>query len=184
MLKTAGSTALTPQALAEEFTAMYRREFPYVWHTLRRLGVPTRDVPDVTHDVFMAVFRRFDTFDKSRPLRPWLFGVAFRVAGNHLRLSRNANELIADAIEVADSAPGADERLVDRQNQEIVNEGLMALDLDRRAVLIMHDIDGHPAPEISAALAVPLKTVYSRLRLAREDFVSAVRRVRARRGDR
>src|SRR5436190_1119565 len=35
----------------EAFRAIYDREFDYVWHSLRRLGIPARDLPDVTHDV-------------------------------------------------------------------------------------------------------------------------------------
>ena len=37
----------------EAFRAIYDREFDYVWHSLRRLGIPARDLPDVTHDVFL-----------------------------------------------------------------------------------------------------------------------------------
>jgi RNA polymerase sigma-70 factor (ECF subfamily) len=44
----------------------------------------------------------------------------------------------------------------------------------------MHDIDGHAVPEIAAALAIPVPTAYSRLRLAREDVAAAVKRLRAR----
>jgi len=55
---------------------------------------------------------------------------------------------------------------------------LEELDLDRRAVFVMHDIDGHVMPDIAAALGVPLNTAYSRLRLARADFAAAVERVR------
>jgi RNA polymerase sigma-70 factor (ECF subfamily) len=40
----------------------------------------------------------------------------------------------------------------------------------------MMDIEGHSAPEVSEALGVPLNTVYSRLRVAREEFTAAVRR--------
>ena len=57
------------------------------------------------------------------------------------------------------------------------------LELDRRAVLILHDIDGHSVPEIARALSIPLNTAYSRLRLAREQFKAAVKRIRLRRGE-
>lgn len=174
-------TATTDDAA---FTAIYEREFTYVWHTLRRLGVPARDLPDVTHDVFVTVFRRLSTYDPSRPLRPWLFGVAFRVASDHRALARNAREQVTDRADPADDAPGADHLLHDHQERQLVRDALDALDLDRRAVLVAHEIDELPIAEMARALDVPPPTLYSRLRSAREQFVAALRRLRASRGDR
>ncbi len=166
------------------FSAIYEREFNYVWHTLRRLGVPSRDLPDVTHDVFVTVFRRLPTYDAARPLRPWLFGVAFRVASDHRALARHAREQVTDRADPTDDSPDAEQRLRDHEERLLVREALDALDLDRRAVLIAHDIDEQPIAEMARALDLPPPTLYSRLRTAREQFVAALRRLRASRGDR
>ena len=56
---------------------------------------------------------------------------------------------------------------------------LDALDLDRRSVFVMHELDGQAVPEIARTLSIPLNTAYSRLRLARRDFVDAVKRARS-----
>ena len=52
--------------------------------------------------------------------------------------------------------------------------------LDRRAVFVMHELDGEPIPAVAAALGLPLNTAYSRLRTARELFTAALRRASAR----
>ena len=83
---------------------IYEREFRYVWQGLRRLGIPPRDLPDVTHDVFVTVFLNLHKYDRARPLRPWLFGVTFRVASDHLSLSRNKREVLEVAPEPVSSA--------------------------------------------------------------------------------
>jgi DNA-directed RNA polymerase specialized sigma24 family protein len=44
-------------------------------------------------------------------------------------------------------------------------------------VLVAHDLDGLPAQEIAAALDLPLFTVYSRLRVARERFAARVKQI-------
>ena len=56
------------------------------------------------------------------------------------------------------------------------------LDEDRRAVLILAELEEMSAPEIAEAVGAPLNTVYTRLRLARRDFDEAVARHAARDG--
>jgi RNA polymerase sigma-70 factor (ECF subfamily) len=57
------------------------------------------------------------------------------------------------------------------------------LSIEQRAVLILLDIDGEQAADVAAAMSIPLPTVYSRLRAARQNFAAAVRRVKLRRGE-
>ncbi len=52
----------------------------------------------------------------------------------------------------------------------------------RRAVFVMHELDGISMPDIVQALEIPLNTGYSRLRLARGEFTAAVQRLRPKRG--
>ncbi len=162
---------------AAEFRAMYRAEFGYVWHTLRRLGIFEKDLPDVVHDVFVVVFRKLGDFDRSRPLRPWLFGIAFRVALDEKRRGRVFHEVLDDAVAV-DASPVGEDAVEHLEARALVQQGLAALDLERRALIVLHDLEGHTIPAIAAVLEVPLATVYSRLRLAREAFAAAIRRSR------
>ena len=170
----------TPPHGPPDFRAVYEAHFDYVFHSLRRLGVYDRDLEDLAHDVFVAFYRGLDGFDPARPIKPWLFGIAFRVASDHRRRARHRFEVQGDGTdgraEFADAQPLADEQAAAGQERAVVRAALETLDLDRRAVFVMHDLDGHAMPEIAAALSVPLNTCYSRLRLAREQFATAVRR--------
>ena len=166
-----------------DLAAVYEREFDWVWNTLRRLGVAQRNLADVTHDVFVVVHQRAHTFDPARPLRPWLFGVAFRVARDHLTLGRNRNESVGTDVEAVDSSPAQDQRVAQSEARELVLSALQSLDLERRVIFILHDLEEQPMREISDALDVPIKTLYARLKVAREQFVAAVRRLRLQRGE-
>ncbi len=173
-------------AARERFTALYHEHFDYVWSSVRRLGVQPQHIADVTHDVFVTVFRKLDEYDPARPARPWLFAVAFRVTRNHQRLAANRNERLQrddEAIEGVDPLPGADDTLGAAQDRALVRDALGALDVERRAVLVLHDIEEKPASEIAAICEIPVKTVYSRLHSARSLFTAAVRRFRLRRGE-
>ena len=53
-----------------------------------------------------------------------------------------------------------------------------SVELDCRAVMVMHELEGHSVPHIAEVLGIPLNTAYSRLRLARAEFAKAVARLR------
>ena len=170
----------SPPPVAErDFRTIFEGECTYVWNALRRLGVYERDLEDVMHDVFVTVYRRLADYDPTRPIRPWLFGIAFRVASDYRRLARHRREVVGDAFDHPDPGPSAHDHYATMEARKLVMEALEVLDWDRRAVFVMHELDGHAMPEIAAALSVPLNTAYSRLRLAREQFAGAVKRIRA-----
>lgn len=175
------ASALRPDS-APDFAALYQAEVGYVLNSLRRLGVQERDLEDVLHDVFLAVYRHMSDFDPTRPRRPWLFGFAYRIAADYRRLSRHRHETAATGREAVDDGRMPDEQLDAERKRHLVLAALDRLDLDRRAILVMHDLDGHTMPEISLAVGVPLNTAYSRLRLARRDFEAAIRDVSAPQG--
>jgi RNA polymerase sigma-70 factor, ECF subfamily len=170
-------------ALEPTFRAIFESEFPYVCRSLRRCGIREGDVEDLAHDVFLAAHVRSGDFDRARPIKPWLFGIVFRVASHHRRRAGYRREELAEDLEHRDESPLADERLEDREKRELVLRALDALDLDRRAVLVMHDLDELPMREVADALSIPVFTAYSRLRTAREHFASAVKRIRQRGGE-
>jgi RNA polymerase sigma-70 factor (ECF subfamily) len=166
-----------------DFADLFEREFDYVWFTLRRFGVSARDLEDVTHDVFIQVYKHLDRYDPHRPLRPWLFGFAYRIASDYRGLARHRIETLEDRVEVADPSPSAVDHIAARQALELARSALDMLDLDRRAVFLLHEVEGFPIPEIAEALQIPLNTAYSRLRLARDEFAKAAQRLRLRRGE-
>lgn len=163
-------------------TAIFQQEFRYVWNTLRRLGVHERDLEDMTHEVFVRVHDQLPLFDPERPLRAWLFGIALGVATNYRRLARHRLQLMAEPPEVTDLTRRADESLEQREQAELVHASLQKVALEQRAVLVLHELDGCPIPEVATTLGLSLNTAYSRLRLGREAFRSAFRRLAAQKG--
>jgi RNA polymerase sigma-70 factor, ECF subfamily len=170
---------IEPALPRPDFRRLFEQEVGYVLQTLRRLGVARADVEDMAHEVFLAVLKQLDAYDPSRPLKPWLFGFAFRIASQYRRKARHVSELEA-ADAVPDRADGPDALLEKGRKRQLVQVALDEMELDRRAVFVLHDIDGFTGEEVSRTLSIPLGTVYSRLRLARDDFSAKMRRLQAR----
>jgi RNA polymerase sigma-70 factor (ECF subfamily) len=164
------------------FRTLFDRELSYVFCSLRRLGVPDRDREDLANEVFFRVFQRLADFDAARPARPWLFAFVVRVAAEHRSRAQARYEELGGGDDVAQhavAAPSGDGGEA-RDTNALVAAALDTLDLDKRAVLVLHDLDGHSVPEISVALGIPEGTAYSRLRAAREQFTAAARRTQRR----
>ncbi len=157
-----------PGSGLEVFDEIYEHQFEYVCRTLGRFGVPPGDLHDAAHEVFLVLYRRWNEVDVARPIRPWLFGVARRVASAARAKRREA------ASDV--DTPSVEDPLVAQRN--LLWKAMGSLDDDRRAVVILHDLEGHSGAEIAAMLAIPVNTVHSRLRLARAELLAIVRKLR------
>jgi RNA polymerase sigma-70 factor, ECF subfamily len=167
------------EALPCDLARAFAEHGDYVWNTLRRLGVAQSELEDLTHDTFVALLRAWDDYDPARPLRPWLFVFAMRAASDHRRLARHRVEVREDA-DARDSTPDAAALLERKEREALAHAALQSVMLSRRAVFVLHELDGATIPEIATALEIPVATAYSRLRLAREDFAAAVKRLTAR----
>ncbi|MBN1611884.1 MAG: sigma-70 family RNA polymerase sigma factor [Polyangiaceae bacterium] len=150
----------------------FQVEFDYLIRSLQRLGVSRQDVEDLAQEVFLILYQTWEKYDPTRPLRAYLFGIAFRVAATHLRKRRR--EIPHAVTDASDLGPRPDQTLESKQARALVLSALEKVPLQRRAVLIMHDIDRLPMREIASALSIYRFTGYSRLRKAREEFAAAV----------
>jgi len=160
-----------------DFERVYDQQLDYVWNSLRRLGIPSADVEDLTQDVFMKVYHALGDYDPARPLKPWLFGFCFRVASDYRKHVFHDREVGVDHLDHADERRNPEQEAAIGEQRALALRALAEVELDRRAVLVMHDFDGHSVPEIVDVLGVPLNTLYSRLRLARAEFETAILRL-------
>lgn len=153
----------------------FQRELDYVYRTLRRLGTAPSEVEDLAQDLFLALRRSWAEYDGTRPLRPYLFGIAFRIASAYQR--KRSREVAWGIVEVSDMAPRPDEIMQSKSARALVLAALERVPLPRRAVLVMHDLEDVPVVDVAQTLSIPRFTVYSRLRKGRREFHAAVRRI-------
>lgn len=162
--------------------AVYQGELDYVWSLLRRLGVRPADLEDVVHDVFLVVHSHLHQYDPARPLRPWITAIVYRVAANHRRkaVHRRETDLEHEHRVPDQKQPHALDVTLAHEAQRMVSAALDTLDEGKRAVFVLHEMEGHSMPEVAEMTQLPVNTCYSRLRLARDAFAKAVRRAAAR----
>jgi RNA polymerase sigma-70 factor, ECF subfamily len=159
------------------FRAIFDGHAAYVVASLGRLGILPGDRDDLVSEVFVRVHRELPHYDRERPIRPWLFAFAARVASEHRRLARHRREVLGEVPPTASTDPTPEHALEQKDAARLVNQALDVLDSDKRAVFVLHDLDDTPIPEIARALGIAEGTAYSRLRAARAEFTAAMRRI-------
>lgn len=166
------------------FEALYRQNFAFVWRSLRRLGVPERDLGDAAQEVFIVVHRKLGLLDLQRPITSYVYAVCLRIASRRRRSTVQRHEqlnLEAEPSEAAEQALAADAEAQQlNERRALLAEALDAMSLEQRAAFTLFELEGLTGEEVAAILGVPAPTVHSRLRLAREIFRRILERHRAR----
>lgn len=186
-LVTTVSEISLPQTDTLELTlsSVHEANADFVWRCLQRLGVRVNDLEDLHQEVFLVIHKRLQTFDRSLPIRPWLFGICVHVVSGHRRRAYHRREALVDQLP-ENAAPRSngnpEDQIATRQELRQLEAILDTMDLQKRAVFVMFEIEDLSCAEIAAAVGVPVGTVYSRLSAAREEFETAVRRLQARSG--
>ena len=173
-------------ACPPSFEAAYDQCFDLVYRNIRRLGVPDAQVDDAVQEVFLVVHRRLGEFEGRSSLKTWVCAIVARVARDARRSvrrksphARNADAAV-DADTVPDDRDGPHERAVRSEGVRVLHRLLDALDDDKRAVLVLAELEQMSAPEIAEALGENVNTIYARLRAARREFDEAAQHERAR----
>jgi RNA polymerase sigma-70 factor (ECF subfamily) len=164
---------------------IYERHGDFVWRNLRRLGISEEATDDALQDVFLVVHRRLSDFESRSSVKTWLFGIVLRVAQTHLRTTRrrrvHVDELAApseiESVATSDGE-GPAEVIARREASLLLHRLLDQLDDEKRAILILVELEQMSVPDAAEAMNMNLNTAYSRLRAARLAFQDAVTRHR------
>jgi len=160
----------TPEVMTPR--ELFDRYAPFVWRTLRYQSVAVRDLDDVSQEVFVVIFRKRHEFEPRASIRAWIYGICIKVAADYRKRARNRYEVLVS--ETPDSAiePASATEVERFDAKERLTEVIRRLDEEKRAVLVLHEIENIPMSEVALIVACPLKTAYSRLAAARKQMVT------------
>jgi RNA polymerase sigma-70 factor (ECF subfamily) len=158
----------------------FETEIDFILSSLRRQGVGPTDAEDLAQEIFVIMWRRWTEYDDGRPLRPWIAGIAYKVAARYR--SRSRRFLPRGLLEVPDPRPGQDDQLASARARVLLDLALARLTASQRALVVMHDLEGAPIRDIAALQGVPLFTAYTRLRAGRKNLARAMVALQAQRG--
>jgi len=153
------------QALVERFQAD-------VYGLCVRLLSHRHDAEDVTQEVFLRIFRSLRRWDASRPLKPWIMGIAVNRCRTWLSQRVKRPELADYLQETAADAPADDSAELLAEIRTALNE----LRSEYRTVFVLFHEQGQPYEEIGAALRRPVGTIKTWLHRARLEVLERLKR--------
>lgn len=166
-----GTRSLIRDARLRSMVALH---FDVVWRALRRLGVPEAGADDAAQQVFLVADRRLDEIDPARE-RQYLLGIALRVASDARHaLARRREVPMGDSREVArqtalaDGAPLAEQLLDEKRARALLASFLESMPPVLREAFVLFELEEMSAPAVAEILGVPVGTVASRVRRARQ----------------
>jgi len=172
-----------PAIRVPTFAEIYNSYFGFVWSCTRRLGVGEAEMDDVVQEIFIVVHSRLSTLQQPDSLRSWIYGIIRRSVSTYHRAKRTkiTSTTLSSEPEIQYPQQPSPQQLAEQSDQvQLLWSLLEKIDAPKREVFVLTEIDELTAPEIAAAIDVPINTVYSRLRAARQELEEALQRHYAR----
>lgn len=142
----------------DAFTALYARHAPRMYGLARRLlGPHAGDADDVLQTAWMRASRRLHAFRGASALSTWLCGFVVNCC----------RERVPGRL-VSTVPPGPAPPSLRLDDPVDIHRALASLPDGYRAVLVLHDIEGHTHGEIARLLGIEPGTSKSQLSRARQ----------------
>jgi RNA polymerase sigma-70 factor (ECF subfamily) len=163
------------------FERVYDELFDFVYRNARRLGVPPSAADDVVQDVFVVLHRRLGEYDGRATLQSWAYGILANAVRDYRRTFRRKQAPLVtterdEQLGPASSSASPEQRTQLKRDLELLLQLLDELPEAQRELIVLADLEQMNVPEICQCIGGNSHTVYSRLRVARENLKTKLAR--------
>jgi RNA polymerase sigma-70 factor (ECF subfamily) len=159
----------------DAFEAIVRARMDAVYRLTNAILGDEADARDAAQETFVLAWRELPRLRDSEKFEAWLQRIAVNAARMTLRARgrRRVREIPSSQVDAlaghvaTDDPAGADAARL--------GAALERLDVDQRAILVLHHLDGRPLAELATILDIPVGTAKSRLFAARRALEQALR---------
>jgi len=140
-----------------------------------------QDANDLAQDVFFKAFKALKNFRFESAFSTWIYRIAVNTCKNRLksfqyRLKKkfvHLNNTAAKSnpgVEIADESSSPEIELGKKERMRLIKAAINSLPSNKKAVVVLRDIEGLSYEEISSVTGFNLGTVKSKLARARQDL--------------
>lgn len=155
------------------FEVILTRYEKAIWNHLRRLTGSTEDATDLTQETFIKLYQKRHLVDPAGNFKNWLYRVATNTAYDAMR---KKHHIIEVPIDNSDESP---ETIPPELAYSITEEKILSHDIEQalskitphyRNILLLYYREGFGYEELSVLLEIPLNTVKTHLRRAKQSL--------------
>lgn len=159
---------------AEAFRELFRAHREDVTRLAQRMLGRSTDLEDIVQEVFLQVHRSIRDFRHGARFTTWLYRVTVNVVLMHRRAakSRPVFTEAPEGLGAADRRPFADEQVERQRRVQAFHRLLDRLSEKKRAVFVLHELEGLAPGEIAKVVGSPVLTVRTRLFYARRELLT------------
>ncbi|WP_241657876.1 RNA polymerase sigma factor [Anaerobacillus alkaliphilus] len=154
----------------EKASELYAEYSPYIHRTALLLTKSLALADDITQEVFLQVFKKFEQYDQSKPIKPWLYTITVNTTRNFLRKQKWLS-----FVGILPEKNGAwlEETILKTEEEKELWMEIQKLNQNHKEIIVLHFYSGLKLQEIADILQIPLGTCKSRYHAA----LTALRKV-------
>ncbi|TMV48195.1 RNA polymerase sigma factor [Paenibacillus mesophilus] len=154
----------------DAFVALFRLYHNVVISVAYRIVRDGYAAQDIAQKVFIKAFRKLSALENSHKAYSWLYTMTKRTAIDWLRYQRRQPSILHDRCDVGADPFLLEDDYIRKEQKLLLGNALSRLDRPHRAAVILHDLRGYTAKEISAMTQESTNTIDSRIRRARQKL--------------
>jgi RNA polymerase sigma-70 factor (ECF subfamily) len=151
------------------YEVLVRRYQQRLFAFINRFVRSDKDSEEIVQDSLVKLYINIGAVDTGKRLSSYLFGIAKNTAYTHLR-KRSIPKIPLDDVEELETDARIYENLVQAENTEAVRKALSDMDSKYRKILKLYYFNDLSYEEISDRESLPLNTVRTRLRRAKDSL--------------
>jgi RNA polymerase sigma factor (sigma-70 family) len=154
----------------ERFELLVQPHYEVLYRTAYRLTRSKHDAEDLAQEVCVRAYPRLEELEGLEQPRGWLLKVMYRLFIDWSRRYEHTHVTsmeIVDVLAMASDEPGPLELTERASDARHLDRAWLRLDREQRALLALHDVEGHSLAELNQIMGIKEGTLKSRLHRAR-----------------
>lgn len=170
---------LVQQGETNAFSELVERYQTKVYSLALRMCGSEDDAFDLAQEAFLRAWQSLGSYRSDAAFSSWLYRLTSNVCIDYLRKKKRSRVISLTfeddegeqaQLELPDSAPTPEQRLLQKEEQALLREAMNALPVEARQILTLRAINGLSYEQIAEVMGLPEGTVKSRLSRAREQL--------------